>query len=91
VEKLVGIKPELRFDAWVATLADAEDRAGLVACDDVGAAARALARLGGEELAVTVDGAVLLGQVAGGTELVRFFLSDAYDELRAAISERTMH
>ena len=65
------------------------DRAGLLACDDVGAAARMLARLGGEELAVSPDGAVALGQVAGGAELVRFFLSDAYHELRSTLGDPT--
>ena len=74
-------------DAWLAALALAEDRAGILACDDFAAAARALAILSGEELAVTPDGAVALGAVPGGTELVRYFLSDDYHRLRLALSE----
>jgi len=74
-------------DAWIAGLALAEDRAGILACDDFAAAARALAILSGEELAVTPDGAVALGAVPGGTELVRYFLSDDYHRLRLALSE----
>jgi hypothetical protein len=30
---------------------------------------------------------VALGQVVGGAELVRFFLSDAYHELRLALGD----
>ena len=74
VERLQGLAPGASIDGWFAALGQAADRAGLLACDDVGAAARMLARLGGEELAVSPDGAVALGQVAGGAELVRFFL-----------------
>jgi len=74
-------------DTWLHALAHAQDRAGILACDDFGAAARALAILSGEELAVTPDGAVALGAVPGGAELVRYFLSDDYHRLRVALSE----
>jgi tetratricopeptide (TPR) repeat protein len=87
VERLQGLAPGASIDGWFAALGQAADRAGLLACDDVGAAARMLARLGGEELAVSPDGAVALGQVAGGAELVRFFLSDAYHELRSTLGD----
>jgi hypothetical protein len=91
VERLSGAGVEAitaaALDTWLEALGQACDRAGLVACGDIGAAARMLARLGGEELAVTSDGAVALGQVPGGAELVRFFLSDAYHELRQTLSE----
>jgi hypothetical protein len=73
--------------AWLQALAQAEDRAGILACDDFGAAARSLAFLSGEDLAVTPDGAVALGAVPGGTELVRYFLSDDYHRLRVALSD----
>ena len=84
-----GVAPEQTFADWLEALGEAASRAGLVACDDVAAAARALARLGGEELAVSEEGAVLLGQVPGGAELVRFFLSDAYDAVRASLDDPT--
>ncbi|HEY2749504.1 MAG TPA: hypothetical protein VGL86_33020 [Polyangia bacterium] len=89
VEKLQGLAPGASIEGWFAALGQAADRAGLLACDDVGAAARMLARMGGEELAVSPDGAVALGQVAGGAELVRFFLSDAYHELRSTLGDPT--
>lgn len=89
VEKLQGLAPGASIEGWFAALGQAADRAGLLASDDVAAAARMLARLGGEELAVSPDGAVALGQVAGGAELVRFFLSDAYHELRSTLGDPT--
>jgi hypothetical protein len=78
---------------WYASLSLAADRAGLLACDDVGAAARVLARLTGESQdSMAVAGghgpdALALGQIAGVAELVRFFLSDAYHELRSQLGE----
>jgi hypothetical protein len=73
--------PPPNVEAWYASLSEAADRAGLLACDDVSAAVAALARLSGEEPVTSSDGAVLLGQVAGDAALVRFFVSDAYHEL----------
>jgi tetratricopeptide (TPR) repeat protein len=105
VEKLVGLAPLAVLptasppmsivDTWYAALHLAADRAGLLACDDVGAAARVLARLGGEEAVQTHaaggagngDGALALGHVPGVSELVRFFLSDAYHELRSTLGD----
>jgi hypothetical protein len=88
VEKLQGLAPGASCDGWFAALAQAADRAGLLACDDVGAAARMLARLGGEELGPEVSGGGLaLGQIPGVAELVRFYLSDAYHELRTALGD----
>ena len=74
-------------EAWIAALGQAQDRAGLLACDDFHAASRVLARLNGEELAVTAEGAVALGAVPGGTELIRYYLSDDYHRVRAALDE----
>ncbi len=87
VEKLSGAAPGATIEGWFAALNQAADRAGLLACDDVGASARMLARLGGEELAA--DGGLALGQVAGVAELVRFYLSDAYNELRSTLGDPT--
>lgn len=85
IERLVGTSTGTSIDGWFAALYQAQDRAGLLACDDVGAAARMLARLGGEEL--SADGALPLGQIPGVAELVRFYLSDAYHELRGAVGD----
>ena len=83
-------------DQWMHALSQAQDRAGILACDDFGAAARALAILHGEELAVThaadaASGSTALGAVPGGAELVRYFLSDDYHRLRVALSETPSH
>jgi tetratricopeptide (TPR) repeat protein len=76
---------------WYTALSVAADRAGLLACDDVGAAAHVLARLSGEshDSMVAHHDDLALGQVAGVAELVRFFLSDAYHELRSQLGEAT--
>jgi len=96
VERLLSQKEELGVGAtgagWYAALVLAADRAGLLACDDVGAASRVLAKLSGESgdslaAAGGLGDALALGQVAGVAELVRFFLSDAYHELRSTLGE----
>jgi hypothetical protein len=85
VERLQGMAAGASVDGWFAALGQAADRAGLLACDDVGAAARMLASLGGEEL--PEGGALALGQIPGVAELVRFYLSDAYHELRTTLGD----
>jgi hypothetical protein len=85
LERFAGMHNAVDPDAWMNGLAQAQDRAGLLACDDFGAAARALARLSGEKLAMTDDGAVALGAVPGGKDLVRYYLSDDYQRLRMAL------
>jgi hypothetical protein len=58
------------------------DRAGLLVSDDLGAALRALA--GSVDAILTPDLPIALAAVPRGEELVRFFLSSEYGELRAA-------
>jgi tetratricopeptide (TPR) repeat protein len=93
VERLQGQSAGASGTGWYAALSLAADRAGLLACDDVGAAARVLSRLSGEsqdhmtQAHVGVVDGLPLGQVAGVAELVRFFLSDAYHELRSTLGE----
>ncbi len=67
-------------DEFLSVLPLLADRAGLLFCDDIAAATRMIARLQGEELAVVEGhgGGILLGQVAGGAELARYYLSDNY-------------
>ncbi len=78
IEKLRGQSAGASGAGWYAALVLAADRAGLLACDDVGAAARVLARLSGENSdAATAGDGLAMGQVPGVSELVRFFLSDA--------------
>jgi hypothetical protein len=56
-------------------------RAGLVACDDFHAAIWTVALLSGERLS-SHHATVALGAVLGGPDLVRFYLSDSYQQLR---------
>ena len=57
-------------------------RAGLVACDDFAAAIWMVARLSGEKPGRATTTTVALGAVLGGPDLVRFYLSDDYQQLR---------
>ncbi len=57
----------------------------MLACDDFSAAIWAVARLSGERLA-SHDATVALGAVLGGSDLVRFYLSDDYQNLRDALT-----
>jgi tetratricopeptide (TPR) repeat protein len=68
-------------EVTVAALAAAADRAGLCAADDLGAAARVLVRATAAGMDVREGDAVPTAAIPGGGELVRFYLSDAYDEL----------
>lgn len=79
------------------------DRAGLVFCDDIAAAVRMLVRIHGEDPALSGEaspegpvagsgnsrspGGILLGQVPGGAELARYYLSDNYQDLLSAIRD----
>jgi tetratricopeptide (TPR) repeat protein len=87
LERFIGMAPSLDPDGWVHALALAQDRAGLLSCDDFGASVRVLTRLSNEELAVSPDGAVAIGAVPGGPELVRYYLSDDYHRLRQALGD----
>lgn len=62
-------------------------RGGLLACDDFAAATWMIARVSGENLAsASHDATVALGAVLGGSDLVRFYLSDDYHRLRDTLS-----
>ena len=50
--------------------------------DDIAAALRMSATLGGQELALGPDGTVAVKAVSGGPEMVQLYLSDAYEEAR---------
>jgi tetratricopeptide (TPR) repeat protein len=89
IDRLVGAETRVSAEAFLAALPLCADRGGLLNCDDIGASIRMLARLQGEELAFLDRDrdAVLLGQVVGGAELIRYFLSDSYHDLREALRE----
>jgi tetratricopeptide (TPR) repeat protein len=67
--------------AWIDGMLACAKRAGLVACDDFHAAIWTVALLSGEKLS-SHHATVALGSVLGGTDLVRFYLSDSYQQLR---------
>ncbi len=66
---------------WVDGMLALAKRAGLLAADDFAAAIWMVARLSGENLP-SHDATVALGSVLGGPDLVRFYLSDDYQQLR---------
>ena len=59
---------------------------GLFASDDFAASARMLFRLSGENMAVTAEGALALGAIQGGEDLVQFYLADQYHGTRDALA-----
>jgi len=67
--------------AWIDGMLACAKRAGLVACDDFHAAIWTVALLSGEKLS-SHHATVALGSVLGGPDLVRFYLSDSYQQLR---------
>ena len=84
LEAHAGIR-DVDAGAWMDGMLACAKRAGLLACDDFAAAIWAVARLSGERLA-THDATVALGSVLGGPDLVRFYLSDDYQQLRDALT-----
>ncbi|HEX7842660.1 MAG TPA: hypothetical protein VF469_34540, partial [Kofleriaceae bacterium] len=67
--------------AWIDGMLACAKRAGLVACDDFQAAIWTVALLSGEKL-TSHHATVALGSVLGGPDLVRYYLSDQYQQLR---------
>jgi tetratricopeptide (TPR) repeat protein len=67
--------------AWIDGMLACAKRAGLVACDDFHAAIWTVALLAGEKLS-SHHATVALGSVLGGPDLVRFYLSDNYQQVR---------
>ncbi|MBA3538530.1 MAG: hypothetical protein H0T79_02775, partial [Deltaproteobacteria bacterium] len=84
LERHAGLR-DVDADAWISGMLACAKRGGLVACDDFSAAIWMVARLSGERLA-NHDASVALGAVLGGPDLVRFYLSDAYQQLRDSLS-----
>jgi tetratricopeptide (TPR) repeat protein len=73
--------PNLDPGGWVDGMLALAKRAGMLAADDFAAAIWMVARLTGEDLK-SHDATVALGAVLGGSDLVRFYLSDEYQHLR---------
>jgi hypothetical protein len=86
IERYAGHKIDEDVEQWVDSMVGAANRAGLFASDDFAATARMMFRLAGESMAVTSDGALALGALQGGEDLVRFFLADEYHRTRDALA-----
>jgi tetratricopeptide (TPR) repeat protein len=84
LEQHAGIR-DVDAGQWIDGMLACAKRAGLVACDDFAAAIWAVARLSGEQVA-SHDETVALGAVLGGPDLVRFYLSDDYQQLRDVLT-----
>ncbi len=84
IEKHAGTR-DVDPGAWSDGMLALAKRAGLLACNDFGAAIWMVSRLSGERLANHED-TVALGAVLGGADLVRFYLSDAYQRLRDTLT-----
>ncbi|HUS29500.1 MAG TPA: tetratricopeptide repeat protein [Kofleriaceae bacterium] len=80
LERHAGTR-DLDPGSWIDNMLACAKRAGLVACDDFGAAIWMISRLTGE-LLESNDDTVALGSVLGGPDLVRFYLSDNYQMIR---------
>ncbi len=77
---------ELDVAGWLQGVVSLSRRAGLLACDDFNAATHAIARLNGESLPVGEQSTMGLGMVVCGADLVRYYLSDEYDQLRQTLT-----
>jgi len=86
IERFIGRHDESEPEEWIDSMIASANRAGLFACDDFHAAADMLSRLAGEAMAVTQDGALAVGAIAGGEDLVRFYLVDEYHQLRLQLA-----
>ncbi len=84
LERHVGIR-DVDPGAWIDGMLACAKRAGLVACDDFHAAIWTVALLAGEKL-TSHHATVALGSVIGGPDLVRFYLSDHYQQVRTLLS-----
>jgi len=85
IDRHAGRVEDPDAEAWLDGMIASAKRGGLLACDDFTAATWMVARLAGE----TPDrneGTRALGAVLGGADLVRFFVSDDYNRLRAELS-----
>jgi hypothetical protein len=88
LERHIGRGRDIDTEAWIDGMIACAKRGGLFACDDFAAATWMIARVMGENLGATErhEATVALGAVLGGSDLVRFYLSDDYHRLRDTLS-----
>ena len=85
LERHVGRGRDLDTESWIDGMLACAKRGGLLVCDDFAAATWMIARMSGESLG-NHDATVALGAVLGGSDLVRFYLSDDYHRLRDTLA-----
>jgi len=78
-----GAFQDFDMEEWMTGMNAVARRAGLLACDDLGASARMLAVISGEDIG---DNYAALGTVFCGEDLFQFHISDEYDQLRTALN-----
>lgn len=86
IEQYAGYGHTVDGEAWLDGMTALAKRAGLLACDDIDAAMRAIALLSG--VPVDASDTAGLGAVLGGPDLLRFFLSEEYHRLRSVLVNR---
>ena len=74
---------EMDMDEWIDGMNAVARRAGLLACDDLAAAARMLSTISGESIG---EQASALGTVFCGEDLFQFYVGDFYDQIRDSLS-----
>ncbi len=88
IEQYAGRGREVSADYWFSEVIAMAARAGLFACDDLDAALRVIARMNGEELPAGTLGTAGLGAVLGGADMIRFYLSEEYHQMRRSLTGR---
>jgi hypothetical protein len=84
LERHAGTR-DLDPGSWIDNMIACAKRAGLLAADDFAATIWMVARQAGENVG-SHDDTVALGAVLGGSDLVRFYLSDQYQMIRDLLS-----
>lgn len=75
---------EMDMDAWMDGMHAVARRAGLLACDNLVASTRMLAKISGETIGADPSA---LGTVFCGEDLFQFYVSDRYNQLRDALNQ----
>ena len=89
IERLIGRDQNVNMEEWIDDMLATAKRAGLFTCDDFHTATRVLARLAGEEVEVGGNRTDALGTVLCGPDLVKYYISDDYHQLREIVSNPT--
>jgi hypothetical protein len=73
---------------WIKEIDQSASNHGLLACDDIGAALRMIAELDGQALGLGPSSEISVPPISEKPELIRFYLSEEYVELKRRLSSR---